>query len=117
MDMDDFDELREYERELEELDKKRGKLVDDIKYLRKKITFDSTVEGDSCGANEGDKVIITKEDDYEGQEVKVLSKDMGSTYFTDRDGNQHSKSFTFYEVLFPDDTVITLHHTALKKAE
>lgn len=110
--MDDLEQLKLYQKEIDRLEKRTKKLVELEKDLQHKISFDCTVEGDVCGAEKGEEVEILKEGKYKGKIGKVHRKDSGAKNYKDQ-----TKFFTFYEVLFPDNTLLTYHHTVLKRID
>lgn len=112
-DMDDLGRLKKYEREIEQHEKALKTLREKHKKLNSKISFDMHPEGDPCGAYEGDKVMILREGKYKGKVGIVHERTPGATY----SDNGKSKSFVTYEVMFPDNTVLTFISHVLKKID
>ncbi|MFH0830396.1 MAG: hypothetical protein V1887_04540 [Candidatus Aenigmatarchaeota archaeon] len=108
--MDDLEQLKRYDREIEEQKKWLDETLGKKTKLQSRIAFDRTPEGDSCKAREGDRVMILREGDYKGKVGVVHERMMGTMHYENQ-----SKSFAVYEVLFSDNTILTFHHTVLKK--
>lgn len=104
--------LQRYETRINVLKSELEKLYKRKKNLQDKISFYSFVEGDVCGAKEGEEVVILQKGGLEGKRGKVHSKDTGAVFYREK-----SRRFTVYEVIFPDNSVLTFDHTVLKRVE